>query len=229
MPNILIADDDIGLCQLLKEFLSNEAFSVDCVYDGKSAVERIEQGNYDALVLDVMLPKLMGFDVLRYLREQSAIPILMLTARGDDIDRILGLELGADDYLPKPCNPRELVARLRAVLRRSHPADSALSKSPVLNVANVNLSSETRTVTYNGRALALTSAEFNVLHQLMRHAGSVVTKENLTQQSLGRKLTAYDRSIDVHVSKIRKKLSQVDASDELITNIRGIGYQFIKK
>ena len=171
-----------------------------------------------------MLPGLQGLDVLRKLREFSATPILMLTARGEDTDRILGLELGADDYLPKPCNPRELAARLRAILRRFQSTGSE-DISAGLEVGQTRINPADRSATYAGAELQLTSAEFNVLQSLLTQAGKVVDKETLSQQALGRALSAYDRSIDVHVSKIRKKLAEL-GGDKLIVSVRGIGYQF---
>jgi DNA-binding response OmpR family regulator len=227
MPRILIADDDIELCNLLTEYLVTESFDIDCAHDGLTAIDKIAREHYDALILDVMLPKMMGFDVLKQIRKTSDIPVLMLTAKGEDIDRILGLELGADDYLPKPCNPRELVARLRAILRRSNPANKQ-NKEEELNIAGISLNSANRSVTFQTTTLVLTSAEFNILLVLMRSAGEVVSREDLTLNALGRKLTPYDRSIDVHISKIRKKLHAISANDELISNIRGSGYQLNK-
>jgi DNA-binding response OmpR family regulator len=175
-------------------------------------------------VLDVMLPGLQGLDVLRKLREFSTTPILMLTARGEDTDRILGLEMGADDYLPKPCNPRELAARLRAILRRFQGAGDDKTPSELV-VGQTRINPADRSASFGGVDLQLTSAEFNVLQTLLREAGKVVDKETLSQQALGRPLSAYDRSIDVHVSKIRKKLAE-HGGDKLIVSVRGIGYQF---
>ncbi len=226
MSKILIADDDYALCQLLKEYLQNEAFDVDCVHTGKQAVEAAINGTYHLLILDVMLPELMGFDVLKKLREHSSIPILMLTARGDDIDRIIGLELGADDYLPKPCNPRELLARLRAILRRCE-TDVRRDRKHTLDLVGITLNRASRSACFHNITLDLTSAEFAILDILMQSAGTLVSKETLTEKALGRRLTAYDRSVDVHISKIRKKLHAVDPKADLIANIRGAGYQFV--
>jgi DNA-binding response OmpR family regulator len=221
---VLIIDDDKELCALLSEFLQLEGFQSSAVHDGAEAVIHCQQHQYDAIVLDVMLPGLQGLDVLRKLREFSATPILMLTARGEDTDRIVGLEMGADDYLPKPCNPRELAARLRAILRRSQSNSSAANTAP-LEVGQARIDPADRSASYAGADLQLTSAEFNVLQTLLTEAGKVVDKETLSQQALGRPLSAYDRSIDVHVSKIRKKLA-VHGGDKLIVSVRGIGYQF---
>ncbi|MFT4520951.1 MAG: DNA-binding response OmpR family regulator [Halioglobus sp.] len=222
--NILIIDDDTELCALLCDYLALEGFRTHAVHDGAEAVDHCRQHHYDALVLDVMLPSLQGLDVLRQLRAFDATPILMLTARGEDTDRILGLELGADDYLPKPCNPRELAARLRAILRRSKstPSDSPPTQ---LEVGKACINTADRSASYDGAELQLTSAEFNVLNALLTHAGNVVGKEQLSELALGRSLLAYDRSIDVHVSKIRKKLTAL-GGDKLIVSVRGLGYQF---
>jgi DNA-binding response OmpR family regulator len=224
-PHILIIDDDQELCALLQDFLQLEGFSTDSIHDGADAIELCKGAEFDAIVLDVMLPRVQGFDVLRRLREFTSTPVIMLTARGDDTDRIVGLEMGADDYLPKPCNPRELAARLRAILRRT---DKSVEPAPeFLDIDGLTASITERKVTLGGVEIKLTTAEFNILTVLMGHAGEVVNKEMLSQQALGRALTAYDRSIDVHVSNLRKKL--VGAEAELIKNVRGIGYQLTRR
>ncbi|QFU75723.1 response regulator transcription factor [Halioglobus maricola] len=221
---ILIIDDDQELCALLAEYLGTQGFAVAAVHDGAEAVEHLQKHSYSALILDIMLPGMQGLDVLRKLRERSATPILMLTARGEDTDRIIGLELGADDYLPKPCNPRELAARLRAILRR---ADSlGTQTSAQTSVGDTILDRGNRSAEYAGTPLQLTSAEFNLLAVLIAHAGDVVSKDTLSEEGLGRPLSAYDRSVDVHVSKIRKKLAEA-GGDKLILSVRGAGYQFV--
>ncbi len=219
---VLIIDDDRELCELLGDFLGLEGFDADAIHDGADAVEALKGHEYDAIVLDVMLPRIQGFDVLRKLREFSATPVIMLTARGEDTDRIVGLEMGADDYLPKPCNPRELAARLRAILRRTDKTGE--NHSTLLEVDELKASTTERRVEHAGQELKLTTSEFNVLLVLMRHAGEVVKKELICQQALGRALTPYDRSVDVHVSNLRKKLGE----PELIKNVRGVGYQLIR-
>jgi DNA-binding response OmpR family regulator len=221
---ILIIDDDRELCALLASFLQLEGFTTSAVHDGAEAVLHCRDHSYDAIVLDVMLPGLQGLEVLRKLREFTSTPVLMLTARGEDTDRIVGLEMGADDYLPKPCNPRELAARLRAILRRFQGTTSDTAAIE-LSAGAVHLNTAQRSVTYAGTDLQLTSAEFNVLQTLLSQAGTVVDKETLSQQALGRALSAYDRSIDVHVSKIRKKLAS-QGGENLIISVRGVGYQF---
>ena len=221
--NILLIDDDRELCGLLSDFLALEGFECTALHDGRKAVEHCRRHDYSAIVLDIMLPGLQGLEVLRELRGFTTTPVLMLTARGDDTDRIVGLEMGADDYLPKPCNPRELAARLRAILRRANPEDSR-HQVQHLKVGEAELDTTLRSATYGGKDLGLTSAEFNVLKTLMEAAGSVVDKETLSQKALGRQLSAYDRSIDVHVSKIRKKLA-IQGAGQLIVSVRGVGYQ----
>lgn len=225
---ILIIDDDRELCDLLVDFLALEGFELHAMHDGADAVEHLRASPYDAVVLDIMLPGMQGLDVLRTLRAFSQTPVLMLTARGEDTDRILGLELGADDYLPKPCNPRELAARLRAVLRRANT--SAADPSPPkggesLRVGDTQLNPADRTAQHRDCPLNLTSTEFNVLLVLMASAGSAVDKESLSREALGRSLSAYDRSIDVHISKIRKKFAEAGATNPIVS-IRGQGYQF---
>ncbi|MFT6958456.1 MAG: DNA-binding response OmpR family regulator [Halieaceae bacterium] len=219
---ILIIDDDTELCELLANFLDLEGFSTHAIHNGAKAVDYCREHSADAIVLDIMLPGLQGLEVLRILRTFTNTPILMLTARGDDTDRIVGLEMGADDYLPKPCNPRELSARLRAILRRVQ-----ISKGDPIEicVGHTRTNSADRSAHYGNGDLQLTSAEFNILNVLLKNAGVVVAKETLSQEALGRALSAYDRSIDVHVSKIRKKLSGLGGED-LIISVRGAGYQF---
>jgi len=221
---ILIIDDDRELCVLLTDFLRLEGFDACAIHHGAEAVSHCRQHDYDAIVLDIMLPGMQGLDVLRQLRTFCHTPVLMLTARGEATDRIVGLEMGADDYLPKPCNPRELAARLRAVLRRSQSGPDADNVAP-LRVGLTALDPQQRSATYAGKDLQLTGAEFNVLQILLAKAGAVVKKEMLSQEALGRDLSAYDRSIDVHVSKIRKKLTAA-GGDKLIISVRGVGYQF---
>jgi DNA-binding response OmpR family regulator len=222
----LIIDDDQELCTLLAEFLQLEGFAASAVHDGAAALAHCREHAYDAIVLDVMLPGVQGLEVLRGLRSFSTTPVLMLTARGEDTDRIVGLEMGADDYLPKPCNPRELAARLRAILRRARgDSESGLATGAGVSVGNTRLNVAARSATYSGEDLQLTAAEFNILRVLLDHAGSVVDKEQLCRQALGRSLSAYDRSVDVHISKLRRKLS-ARGGDSLILSVRGSGYQF---
>jgi len=221
--SILIIDDDTELTDLLTEYLLVEDYNVEAAHDGESGTKRALNHNFDAIVLDVMLPKLNGFEVLKAIREHKQTPIIMLTARGDDIDRIVGLEIGADDYLPKPCNPRELVARLRAILRRTQKAPAL---KPIVENHGVTLDCSKRLAQFNDEYLDLTNAEFNILEMLMKSPGQAFSKEELTEYALGRKYTAYDRSIDVHISNLRNKLGDNAAGEPLVKTVRGFGYMF---
>lgn len=221
--NILIVDDDTELTDLLVQYLEPEGFNVICVHDGESAVKKALNQPFDAIILDVMLPKLNGFEVLKAIREHMETPVLMLTARGDDIDRIVGLEIGADDYLPKPCNPRELVARLRAILRRTRKIPAP---RPLIEHQGIKLDCSKRLATQDDEVMELTNAEFNILEMLIKSPGQAFSKEELTEYGLGRKYTAYDRSIDVHISNLRNKLGDNEQGEPLIKTVRGFGYLF---
>lgn len=223
MNRILLVDDDNLLTELLTEYLTAEGLEVSSVADGEAGVQEILSAQYDVVVLDSMMPKMSGLEVLKTVRAQSRIPVIMLTAKGDDIDRIIGLEMGADDYVPKPCQPRELLARIHAILRRTqNQADGGTPNA--IAVSGVTLFPAKRQATIGDAPLELTSTEFNLLEVLMRHAGQVVSKETLSLEALDRKLAKFDRSIDVHISSIRHKLG--DAS--LIQTVRGLGYLFVK-
>lgn len=224
MTKLLLIDDDKELTQLINEYLTAEGFDVDMVHDGQQALDIPDPEKYAAIVLDVMLPVKSGFEVLKQLRKKCQTPVLMLTARGDTIDRVIGLEIGADDYLPKPCDPRELVARIRAVLRRAVPAAATAQPVERLTTEKLSLHLGSRSVSWSEIDVPLTGTEFSVLELLVRSAGQVISKDDMTEQALNRKLTPYDRSIDVHVSNIRKKLTQAGASKDLIINVRGAGY-----
>jgi DNA-binding response OmpR family regulator len=223
MDRILIVDDDVELCRLLIERLSTEGFAIEAVHDGQHGLERALSREHALVILDLMLPGMNGLDVLRRVRAQSSVPLLILTARGEDVERILGLEIGADDYLPKPFNPRELIARIRAILRRSI-ASTVTAKS--LAAGDIRLDPTAREAWINESPLDLTSVEFTLLETLMLDAGRVVTREHLTETVLGRKLGPFDRVIDVHVSNVRKKLGLVN-SGERIKAVRGSGYIFV--
>lgn len=218
---ILIVDDDVELASLVSDYLSSEGFEIELAHDGEAGLTRARSGEHAMVVLDVMLPRKNGFDVLRALRESSRIPVLMLTARGDDVDRIVGLEMGADDYLGKPFNPRELAARLRAIQRR---VAGLRGGREVLEVGDVVLDVGARTVRRAGREVSLTSAEFALLELLLRSAGRVISRDAIAESVLGRRLSAFDRSVDVHVSNLRKKLEATGA--ERIKTVRGAGYVF---
>lgn len=225
MDRVLIVDDDVELCELVAEYLRTEGFEAEAVHNGNLGLDRALSGDHVLVVLDVMLPGMNGLDVLRRLRTHSEVPVLILTARGDEVDRIVGLEIGADDYLPKPFNPRELVARIRAILRRAQPVTE--HDDPVaqrIAVGDVLLDPASRTVRRGGQPVELTSVEFSLLELLMRAAGHVVTREQVAKDVLGRQFMAYDRSIDMHVSKVRRKLGPQPNGDERIKTIRGVGY-----
>src|SRR6202167_2160002 len=221
---VLLVDDDRELCQMLTEYLNAEHFEVKSVHDGGDALEELQAGEFEILILDVMLPSVGGFDVLRKLRASYSTPILMLTARGDDVDRIVGLELGADDYLSKPFNPRELVARIRAILRRASSRSPRGGAPDELNVGPITLNSGTRQVHVAEKPVALTGAEFRVLELLMRSAGQVISRDSMTEQALGRKLAVCDRSSDTPISNLRRKLELEAAKNPEIKNVRGSGY-----
>ena len=223
MPQtILIADDDTELCELLREYLAQEGFDVRLAFNGEQALAESRRPGLDAMVLDIMMPGMNGIDVLRNLRKESELPVIMLTARGDDLDRIIGLELGADDYLAKPANPRELLARIRAILRRS----GAQSTAPIVEVDDLLLNQARRELCLDGELKELTSTEFSILQLLLQRSGEVVEKKDLYLAALGREPVAYDRSIDMHVSNLRRKLGPAKDGSERIETIRGIGYQY---
>lgn len=235
---LLLVDDDKELCSLLAEYLSAEGYQVDAAYNAQQALEKLQNQSgskgYSLMVLDIMMPGTTGLELLQQIRPRFTLPVIMLTGRGDEIDRILGLEMGADDYLGKPCNPRELLARIRAVLRRMSPQAPVEGRLPeqALVIGSLSLNPGTRDARVNDQALELTSAEFNVLAYLMQHAGQVLSKEQLTRWVLHRELTAYDRAIDVHVSRVRQKLAphfeqHSGAPMDMIKTVRGQGYIFV--
>jgi len=229
MSRILVIDDDEELCELLKDYLGPEGFEIEAVHDSDKGIERALSNEHDFVVLDVMLPGISGFEVLRSIRKSSGIPVLMLTARGEDVDRIVGLEMGADDYLPKPFNPRELVARIRAIQRRGETkTEDTLQPEPLkrLVAGDIALDTGTRTVTKKTKTVELTAAEFDLLEMLLRSAGEVVSRKDLVSKVLGRGLDPFDRSIDVHVSSLRKKLGHKIKGMERIKTVRGIGYLY---
>jgi DNA-binding response OmpR family regulator len=222
MNRVLLIDDDVELCKLLEEYLRGEGFDVAMEHEGHAALETMRSVQWDAIVLDVMLPGMNGFDILKQARPWLEAPILMLTARGEDTDTVLGLELGADDYVAKPISPRVLVARLRALMRRPGHAESNS-----LKVADLSLDRASRNVTINGEPVDLTGAEFNLLSCLVEQAGHVVSKEILAEQGLGRPLQAYDRRIETHMTQIRRKLGPLPDGAQRIQTVRGSGYQYV--
>jgi two-component system, OmpR family, response regulator CpxR len=222
MEEILIIDDDVALCELVTEYLEPLGFHIEAVHRGDTGARRALEGQHAIVVLDVMLPGLNGFDVLRKIRTLSKVPVLMLTARGDDVDRIVGLEIGADDYLPKPFNPRELAARIRAILRRSNSKSSP--ETVRLAVGDLEMETGTRLVRRAGEIIDLTAVEYDVLEKLLRAAGQIMTREELSTQVLGRSTSPFDRSIDMHISNLRKKLGHHVGEAERIKTVRGVGY-----
>jgi len=227
---LLLVDDDVELAELLQDYLEEEGFAVALAHDGAAGVAAALSGQYALVVLDVMMPRMDGIEALGRIRMHSRVPVLMLTAKGDDLDRVTGLELGADDYVPKPCTPRELVARIRAILRRTQGAKrSAEGVAEAVAVGALVVYPATRRATWDGRPLDLTSTEFSLLELLARNAGRVVNKSELSEQGLGRPLARFDRGVDVHVSSLRQKLSLARAGAALIVTVRGKGYQLVKE
>lgn len=224
--HLLLVDDDPELSQLLQQYLAYEGYEITLAASAEAAEQQLNQGlKPDLLLLDIGLPGCSGLEWLQSLRPRCTLPVIMLTARGDDIDRILGLEMGADDYLPKPCNPRELLARIRALLRRVRQPEN---KAQALQSQGILLDPSSHSACLDDQALNLTSAEFYVLYYLMQQAGQAVSRDTLTQKVLHRPLTAYDRAIDVHVSRVRQKLSSLrPQAGDLIKTLRGQGYLFV--
>ena len=223
---ILIIDDDVVLTEMLGEYLSEEGFEISTESDGLRGLNQALSTTYDLIILDVMLPTLNDFEILKRLREQSSTPVLMLTARGDDVDRIVGLEIGADDYLPKPFNTRELVARLRSILRRTDK--STKDNKPDWSVGGLNVNIENWQASYSGKEIDLTAAEFRILDKVFKAKGKAITREELTEYALGRRMNDFDRSIDTHVSNLRKKLKDYHIHEISIKAVRGIGYTLVK-
>jgi DNA-binding response OmpR family regulator len=220
MNSLLIVDDDVELCALLTERLAEDGFNLSAVHNGVDGLEVASSGSYSLVILDVMLPRMQGIDVLKQLRARSSVPVLMLTARGDDIDRIIGLEVGADDYLPKPFNPRELVARIKAILRRIEERRTDLDK---FTAGDILIDTSLREAYVGDRPLQLTTIEFALLEVLVRNPGRALSREYLTDIALGRRLGAFDRTIDVHISNLRRKLDERRGIQRIKT-IRGSGY-----
>lgn len=225
MANILIIDDDIDLCEMLSEYLSGEGYNIAVAHDGEQGLLEALNGKHDAVVLDVMMPVMDGLKVLRVLRSTSNVPVIMLTARGDDVDRIIGLELGADDYLPKPFNPRELVARLKAVLRRG--GEPVMGAAQTISAGHASMRPAARAAEWRGKALELTSTEYSILEILVRNAGQLVSKSDISEQALGRPQARFDRTIDMHISNLRQKLGLLNDGRSPIATVRGLGYQYI--
>jgi len=224
--SILLIDDDEELCDLLSEYLEGEGWTVESLHNGRQGLVRAFEGEWDVIILDIMLPGLNGLDLLRSLRERRGTPVIMLTARGEEVDRIVGLELGADDYLPKPFNPRELAARIRAVLRRSASLKGTNDLQSI-QVGDLILDPGSRSVRISDQMIQLTGVEFDLLELMLDRAGHAVSREELSLHALGRKASAYDRSLDTHMSNLRKKLGRDSEGRERLLTIRGLGYQYV--
>jgi two-component system response regulator CpxR len=224
MQQILVIDDDVELCELVAEYLAPEGYKVECVHEGPAGVVRALSGEHALAVLDYMLPGLNGFEVLRQIRLTSHLPIVMLTARGEDTNRIIGLQIGADDYLPKPFNPLELVARINAVLRRTQAAPDQKPAVEVMVIGDVEMDNRTRTVRRSGEAIELTAVEYALLEKLLHAPGRILEREELVKDVLHRELSPFDRSIDTHVSNLRKKLGHTVNGRERIKTVRSVGY-----
>lgn len=223
---ILLVDDDQELCELLVRYLQREGIEVDQVHTGADGLRQAFTYPYDAMVLDVMMPGMTGLEVLTELRKKSQLPVVMLTAKGDEMDRIVGLEIGADDYLPKPCNPRELIARLRAVFRRTQ-SEPTTKNSDVIRIDELEIDHSQHHVLKNNELLELTVTEYNILNTLVSHLGTVVEKNQLAEEAMSRSLTLFDRSLDMHLSNLRKKLGVHDDGQARIKTIRGVGYMYV--
>jgi DNA-binding response OmpR family regulator len=232
MTKILLIDDDVELVSMLSQYLTREGFDVAAAHDGLTGVSSATTGRHQLVVMDIMMPRLSGIEALRRIRTESQVPILMLTARGDNVDRIVGLDMGADDYVSKPCTPGELVARIRAILRRTAARDGGVDASVVaprlLQVGPLCLWPGARRAQWQGQSLDITPTEFSVLEVLARHAGQLVSKADISLQAFNRPLAAFDRRIDVHISGIRQKLGPRPDGQPWIQSVRGLGYQLLE-
>jgi two-component system response regulator CpxR len=228
MYRLLMIDDDIELCRLLKEYLNHQGFQLDLAHAGHTGLAKARRDSYDLIILDVMLPQLSGFDLLRQLRTAITTPVLMLTARDDEVDSVVGLEIGADDYLAKPCNPRVLLARIRALLRRAEPTyQSRNLSSATLSIDDIRLELSSRSLYLQNKLIELTATEFDILAILLKLAGQVVSKQHLYQQGLKRSYSPYDRSLDMHLSNLRKKLGPLANGTARIQTLRNQGYLYV--
>ena len=227
MKSILAIDDDRELCGLLRQYFEKEDFALECAHDGAQGLDLLSRGRYHLVILDVMLPGMDGFEVLRRIRGDSRVPVVMLTAKGDPIDRVVGLEIGADDYICKPFNVRELLARIRAVLRRVEDRREGGAPDDVLRVHDLELSAKSRSVTVQGREIELTHVEFLTLETLLSCAGTLVTLDRLSAEVLGRRYTSFDRSLSVHMSNLRRKLGPYPDGGERIKTLRGEGFVYL--
>jgi DNA-binding response OmpR family regulator len=224
---ILLIDDDIELCDLMARFLSSEGYDVESAHDGISGLKTLQSGDFDLAVLDIMMPGKNGMDVLRELRQSSNLPVIMLTARGEEMDRIIGLELGADDYVPKPCNPRELSARIRAIQRRIEGSGPSNQSDNIRQFGGIEWHPQSRSIYENDVAVELTATEYNILAALMEHAGEVVSKQELSKAALGKRYGPFDRSLDVHIGHLRKKLTLLANEQPRIKTVHSVGWLFV--
>lgn len=230
MAKLLIADDDVELCTILQRYFALDGMQLEAVHRGDVVLDALQSSDYDLLILDIMLPGMQGLDVLRELRRVGSMPVIVLSARGEETDRVLGLELGADDYLPKPCSPRELAARVRSILRRTAGSASSTddkSAKTSLKVGDLELNLAARQLVCASERIELTGTEFNILHELLKSPGEIIAKADLSQRALGRRLQAFDRSLDTHVSNLRKKLGPAKDGQARINAVRGAGYVYI--
>lgn len=227
MQTVLLIDDDVELVEMLKEYIEQENFSVQVAHDGMAGVQMVLVQAFDIVLLDIMMPRLNGIETLKAIRQHSNVPVIMLTAKGDNTDRIIGLELGADDYVPKPSSPRELVARIRAILRRVQPLESN-NGSAKISIGALSISPAQRLVEWDNQPVILTSTEYSLLEILAKNAGQIVSKQDLSLQGLGRPLARFDRSIDVHLSSIRQKLGLLPDGRQCIQTVFRSGYQLLK-
>jgi two-component system OmpR family response regulator len=229
MARILLVDDDVELVAMLRDYFEREGFEVGVAHDGRKGTSEALSGRYSIAVIDVMMPHASGIEALRRIRAESRLPVLMLTAKGDDTDRIIGLEIGADDYVPKPCTPRELTARIRAILRRTEGNGHHAESGATVTAGSLLMWPERRLAEWRGQPLELTSTEFNLLEVLARNMGRPVSKKELSEQALGRPLSAFDRSIDVHLSSIRRKLGTLADGRSYIQSVYRLGYQLVRE
>ena len=229
MSRILLVDDDRELADMLAEYLGQDGFQVECAHTGEEGLQRALSGEFALTVLDVMMPNISGVEVLNRIRARSRMPVLMLTARGDDLDRVIGLELGADDYVPKPCTARELAARIRAILRRTERPEPSQSDPEVIQFGDLAIQPDARTARWKGHPLSLTSTEYNLIELLARRAGQTVSKKALSEEGLGRPLARFDRSVDVHMGRIREKIGPMDDGRSCIQTVFRQGYQLVRE
>ena len=227
MPSMLIADDNRQITDILSEYAKKEGFSVTRAYDGEEALRLFRAGAYEMVLLDVMMPKKDGFEVCRNIREESNVPVILITARGEDFERIMGLDIGADDYIVKPFSPNEVMARVRAVLRRIERTGVPKGSSQILRAGDLTVDLDSFTASISGTDVALTKKEIELLWTLASSPGRVFTRENLLELAVGREFSRYDRSVDMHISTLRRKLGDDPHNPAYLKTIRGMGYTLL--